>query len=71
VHAGAKLDVAQHRHAPEQGDILKGTGQPQGGPGRWPDALEHLAAIADGALLGFIEAGNAVEHGGLARRSSW
>ena len=62
VHVGAQLDVVQDSHTPEQDNVLEGSGEAQCCPFRRLDtARQRLSLIADGALLGFVEAGDAVE----------
>ena len=67
MHVGAQLDVVEHGHAPEQGNVLEGSGQPHCGSLRWLDAARQwLPLIVNRALLGFVEPGDAVEQRRLA-----
>ena len=68
VHMGAKLDGVEYGHTPEQGYILEGSGKAKGGSLRRLDtARQLLAMVANGALLRFVKAGDAVKKRGLAR----
>jgi hypothetical protein len=62
----AELDVVEHRHAAEQRDVLEGAREPELGALRGGQAGDVLAAEADVAAVGPVEAGNGVEQRGLA-----
>ena len=67
VHMGAKLDVVEYCHTPKQGYVLEGSGKAKCSPPGRPDtARQRLALVANGALLWFVETGDAVKKRGLA-----
>src|SRR5690554_8075507 len=66
VYMSTQLDVIEHRHASKQCNILEGASQPHGSTYRGLYSRKCLALIADSALLGFIEARDAVEERGFA-----
>ncbi len=66
VEMEAGEDVVQHRHAPEELDILEGAGQAQAGPAVGGQAHHLRAGQPDAAGAGGQKAVNQIEAGGLA-----
>ena len=62
-----ELDVVEHGHAAEQGDVLEGACQPQFRPFGRMQFADVLTLEVDGAFLGLVEAGDGVEQRRLAR----
>ncbi|KEH11063.1 hypothetical protein GY14_02450 [Delftia tsuruhatensis] len=67
VGVAAQLDVVQHRHAPEQRNVLEAAPQAQPGAARRRHARDVLALEADGAARGPVKARDGVEQRRLAR----
>jgi hypothetical protein len=62
----AKQHVLPHTHAAEQRQVLKGAADAQFGYTVTGQTLQRLPVKHDGAALEVVQAGQAVEQGGLA-----
>ena len=66
VQVAAGHDVVEHRHAPEQRDVLEGAGDAEAGGVRRRHVRQALAAKGDAAFLRHVDAVDDVEHRALA-----
>jgi hypothetical protein len=62
----ADLDVVEHAHAVEQGDVLEGAADAELGDDMARPVEDGAALEQDVTLVGHVEPGEAVEKGGLA-----
>ena len=67
VDVPADLDVVEHGHALEQGDVLEGPRDPELGAPVRLEAGDVVPVEADVAARGRVDAADAVEDAGLAR----
>ena len=61
VGVATELDVVEHRHAAEQGDVLAAAAQPELGALRGRHLADVAALEQDAALVGAVKARDGVE----------
>ena len=61
------LDVVEHAHAPEEGDVLEGAGDPQPGALVGRQVRNVVSVEGDAPARGRVDPADAVEDAGLAR----
>ena len=66
LHVPPQHDVVQHAHAPEEGQVLEGAGDAQGGDAVGPQVGDVPPLEEDAAPLGMVVAADGVDEGGLA-----